>query len=65
MAKVKIQVTDNGPFLITGETDYLDGQGRKLVTTSSVYLCRCGKSPRKPYCDGKCQGTFKSVVRKG
>ena len=51
---VKIQVTPNGPLLVTGEVELVDAEGRTLPmgTRRAVALCRCGNSARKPFCDG-------------
>jgi CDGSH-type Zn-finger protein len=61
-----IQVTTNGPYLVTGalplaeqfivtneqgeSVDYRDG--RKYSTGAQYALCRCGHSKNKPFCDG-------------
>ncbi|RKD24975.1 hypothetical protein BEP19_03825 [Ammoniphilus oxalaticus] len=57
-----IQAQDNGPLLATGIT-LLDGEGNKLETKEKVYLCRCGLSSKKPFCDGSHKGKFESEVR--
>ena len=60
MAEIKI--LDNGPLLATGVT-VVDGEGNKLETKEQVYLCRCGRSSNKPFCDGAHKNNFESVVR--
>jgi CDGSH-type Zn-finger protein len=53
MADVKIQTLKNGPLLVTGNADYVDGDGKPIVPAKQpVALCRCGHSSNKPFCDG-------------
>lgn len=59
----EIKVLDNGPLLVTGETTLLDGEGNKLEGKAQMYLCRCGLSTNKPFCNGAHKGKFESVVR--
>ncbi|MGC5324714.1 CDGSH iron-sulfur domain-containing protein [Brevibacillus sp. SYSU BS000544] len=60
MAEVK--VLDNGPLLVTGVT-LLDGEGKPLDSKEQIYLCRCGLSSNKPFCNGAHKGKFESTVR--
>ncbi len=43
----------NGPLHITGTLELKDGNGELLEKTEELYLCRCGHSENKPYCDGR------------
>ncbi len=53
MAKATIRVLKNGPYEVRGETNVTDRRGRKhLGQKDPLYLCRCGQSKNKPYCDG-------------
>lgn len=54
MADVKITVTENGSYKVEGDLDLVDHEGRSLQTREgrAVYLCRCGQSSTKPFCDG-------------
>jgi len=61
MAEIKI--LDDGPLLVSGEINLLDGEGNKLETKNQIYLCRCGLSDNKPYCNGAHKGKFESKVR--
>lgn len=63
MANVKIQALDNGPFMVSGEVDVVDGQGKVMETKQECYLCRCGLSSNQPYCSGAHDGKFKNEVR--
>jgi CDGSH-type Zn-finger protein len=47
-----IEVTENGPLKITGNFIIKDLQRDEESSPCEVYLCRCGKSGDKPYCDG-------------
>jgi CDGSH-type Zn-finger protein len=52
MAEVTIEATPNGPYLVTGSIELRDADGKVLSTRSKVWLCRCGASTKKPFCDG-------------
>jgi CDGSH-type Zn-finger protein len=63
MATVKIQPLDNAPYLVSGEIELLDGEGKKIVTTTETHLCRCGLSTNQPFCTGAHDGKFENKVR--
>jgi CDGSH-type Zn-finger protein len=44
----------NGPIQVTGPTKLVDQETGKEVVAAKwpVYLCRCGHSDNKPFCDG-------------
>jgi CDGSH-type Zn-finger protein len=49
----KITVLDNGPYLVKGPVLLLDAEGNEFrAERSTVALCRCGRSMKKPFCDG-------------
>jgi len=48
----KIKVTVNGPYLVTGDVEYVDSDGNVIERLSKAALCRCGHSESKPFCDG-------------
>lgn len=62
----KIIIDKNGPYIVSGDipltveiiTNNKDGfswdwkQGKTFETKSEYYLCRCGNSKNKPFCDG-------------
>jgi 3-phenylpropionate/trans-cinnamate dioxygenase ferredoxin subunit len=52
MAEVTIEATPNGPYLVTGPIELRDADGKALPIKSKIWLCRCGASTRKPFCDG-------------
>ncbi|MBE0676945.1 MAG: CDGSH iron-sulfur domain-containing protein [Bacteroidales bacterium] len=47
-----IEVIDNGPLKITGKISFSDQKRGVKSDVEEIYLCRCGKSSTKPYCDG-------------
>lgn len=50
---VSIICCPDGPFLVRGATSITDESGHEHETTRPVVaVCRCGKSARKPWCDG-------------
>ena len=52
MAQVTIEATPNGPYLVSGAIELRDMNGNVLPTKDKVWLCRCGASTKKPFCDG-------------
>jgi CDGSH-type Zn-finger protein len=60
MAKTKITVKKNGSVQIEGEIEMVDQSGKAygLGGRTSVFLCRCGQSKNKPFCDGSHKGYF-------
>jgi len=52
MKKNVIHPIANGPLHITGTLELLNSDGELIETTEELYLCRCGHSQNKPYCDG-------------
>ena len=53
MTDVRITVRDNGNLKVEGPITLLDGSGNPfpLEPGVPVFLCRCGGSPTKPFCD--------------
>lgn len=51
-AKLRIQLSPNGPLLIDGDVKVFDSTGANQTKTTSPALCRCGASGAKPFCDG-------------
>jgi CDGSH-type Zn-finger protein/uncharacterized Fe-S cluster protein YjdI len=49
---VNVNPIANGPLEIMGNLEICSGTGRTLNRTQKTYLCRCGGSKNKPYCDG-------------
>lgn len=63
MENTKIKILDDGPLEVVGDVELVDGEGNKVVTRHKYYLCRCGRSLNKPYCDNSHKGVFQSTVR--
>jgi len=53
MAEVRIKALRNGPLEVSGAVELVgsDGQNRP-ADEQPIYLCRCGQSSNKPFCDG-------------
>lgn len=49
---VDVAPTTNGPLRLTGNLEIVSGTGRTINQVSQTFLCRCGHSANKPYCDG-------------
>lgn len=50
---VRITVCPNGPLLVEGPAQMQDAEGNPVGHERNVIaLCRCGRSRRKPLCDG-------------
>ena len=52
MADVKITVAKNGPYKIEGPIDLFYEDVAIATGNAPVFLCRCGASSKKPFCDG-------------
>jgi len=53
MSDVVITVTENGPYMVKGPLEIVDPDGNHFeVKKSRIFLCRCGGSTTKPFCDG-------------
>lgn len=46
-----IEVQEDGPIKITGNILLSDYKRDIMESPEEIYLCRCGKSGNKPYCD--------------
>ncbi|WP_292024714.1 CDGSH iron-sulfur domain-containing protein [Maritimibacter sp. UBA3975] len=47
-----ITPTANGPVKIEGPVEVIAASGRQIAVSEKVFLCRCGESQNKPFCDG-------------
>ena len=53
----------DGPLEVTGPVVITASDGTILETTERTWLCRCGASAKKPYCDGSHKKAgFTSIV---
>lgn len=49
---LEIKRIPDGPIEVSGNFSIRAGSGRKAWSGRKAYLCRCGKSANKPFCDG-------------
>ncbi|MDT8342217.1 MAG: CDGSH iron-sulfur domain-containing protein, partial [Longimicrobiales bacterium] len=54
MADAKITISPNGSLKVEGTVPLQDAEGNTIPTAEDrpYFLCRCGHSARKPFCDG-------------
>ena len=66
MADVTIKALKDGPYEVAGNAKVLDNAGKEFAESQfpPLYLCRCGQSKNKPFCDGSHTAVgFKSEER--
>jgi CDGSH-type Zn-finger protein len=64
--EVVITPRDNGSYKVTGPVVIADQAGNRwpVEAGKAVWLCRCGHSANKPFCDSSHRTAgFESVVR--
>ncbi len=49
---LNVEPAPNGSLKVTGNLEIVSGTGRTVNKATQVWLCRCGQSQNKPYCDG-------------
>ena len=49
---VTITPTPNGSLVVEGNVEIIAASGRRLATKTKAFMCRCGGSANKPFCDG-------------
>ena len=49
---VEVTPLPNGPLKVVGNLEVVSGTGRTVNRATQLFLCRCGQSKNKPYCDG-------------
>jgi CDGSH-type Zn-finger protein/uncharacterized Fe-S cluster protein YjdI len=49
---LNVQPVPDGPLKLSGNLELVSGTGRTVNRVTEVFLCRCGESKNKPYCDG-------------
>jgi CDGSH-type Zn-finger protein len=53
MANVRIRTLKDGPYEVRGAVELVDSKkGAFTAADDAIYLCRCGQSATKPFCDG-------------
>lgn len=48
----KVTYLKGGPYQIEGPCTIIDSEGNEIVKEGKIFLCRCGQSSKKPFCDG-------------
>jgi CDGSH-type Zn-finger protein/uncharacterized Fe-S cluster protein YjdI len=60
--KLNVIPTADGPFHLQGQVTIRNAAGEVIFEGIETWLCRCGASANKPYCDGSHQRIgFKSI----
>lgn len=49
---VDVSPQPNGPLKVVGNLEVVSGTGHTINKVTQTFLCRCGHSQNKPYCDG-------------
>lgn len=49
---LQITATENGPIQVLGLCNMYNAAGELIYTGDETWLCRCGGSQTKPFCDG-------------
>jgi len=53
MADVTITPRDNASYMVRGPVKLVDAAGNEFTLEGdTIFLCRCGGSSNKPFCDG-------------
>jgi CDGSH-type Zn-finger protein len=57
MSDVKITISLNGSLKVEGDVKLVDHEENQVHTKEGrpFFLCRCGSSQNKPFCDGSHQ----------
>ena len=70
LTMAQVRPIKNGPYMVTGVEKVTDSSGKNALSlegiaddSGTVFLCRCGQSATKPFCDGTHASTnFESDV---
>lgn len=49
---ITIKENPKGPLLVKGEFKLITGDGQEMILNGNTVLCGCGRSKKKPFCDG-------------
>jgi CDGSH-type Zn-finger protein/uncharacterized Fe-S cluster protein YjdI len=49
---LKVEPIRDGPLHVSGNLEVITGTGKTVNRVAECWLCRCGQSSKKPYCDG-------------
>ena len=57
-------VFEDGPIALKGNVEVIGSDGRRVAQKTKAFLCRCGASANKPFCDGTHKGAgFKKAAK--
>lgn len=48
----EVLISKNGPIMLSGKFSVINSDGTPLETRNKTFLCRCGSTSNKPFCDG-------------
>jgi len=51
-SQLHVDVTENGPYKVPAGIEILNAAGDVVTKAGRAFLCRCGGSQNKPFCDG-------------
>lgn len=64
MTDATVTPTDSGPYMVSGSFKLQDAEGNEIAVEGDAFLCRCGASANKPFCDGSHRKAgFESQIR--
>ena len=49
----RVVIKPNGPLVLYGDIRIEHANGELIAQTDNAFLCRCGQSNTKPFCDGQ------------
>jgi CDGSH-type Zn-finger protein len=52
MEQTKVTVMPDGPLMVEGNLKVVKMSGEEIKEGEKMFLCRCGHSANKPFCDG-------------
>lgn len=54
MSEPRITISLDGSMKVEGDIPLFDHEGNQIATKEGIpyFLCRCGASENKPFCDG-------------
>ena len=47
-----VTINKDGPYHVKGDVEIKDAEGNLIESGGEFWLCRCGQSATKPFCDG-------------
>jgi uncharacterized Fe-S cluster protein YjdI len=47
----RMKLMEKGPIMVEGECVIIDKNGNEILKSGKFFLCRCGASKNKPFCD--------------